>query len=390
MKLRIAAGVLTGLLLSSASAQASPTVSLRVEGQNGTLLAQTKVELDSTTPEPNTGCPGDSVAAVLERGTNGNWSRATFVTEILDEVHGADFSKPDYWGFSVFRENRYQAFDAGVCDERVAVGEEILAAYNVSDADYNPTRFPLAIRGLPVTVKPGEPVTVRVDEFFCKNQYCAADADGTQDGYPRPRGGAVLEVNGTQVTTKDDGTATLTLTGRGPVQVRATADGDTPSRIEQTCVTDGNDGYCATPSPVVLGPCVSTGDDGLCGTRDRRAPEARITGIAEQQRFVAGRGPRVLTAEVPADPSGLHQVKLRLTRRAGGRCSYYSGGKEAFVASRCGRSFPFKVTAENQVSYLLPARLPRGRYVLDVLATDKAFNRDALARGRNRIAFFVG
>ena len=40
-------------------------------------------------------------------------------------------------------------------------------------------------------------------------------------------------------------------------------------------------------------------------------------------------------------------------------------------------------------SYLLPARLGQGRYVLDVIAIDKAGNRDRLARGRSRVVFFV-
>ena len=40
-------------------------------------------------------------------------------------------------------------------------------------------------------------------------------------------------------------------------------------------------------------------------------------------------------------------------------------------------------------SYLLPKRLGKGRYVLDVIAVDKLGNRDALARGRNRVVFFV-
>jgi hypothetical protein len=44
---------------------------------------------------------------------------------------------------------------------------------------------------------------------------------------------------------------------------------------------------------------------------------------------------------------------------------------------------------QSQVSYLLPHRLGRGRYVLDVIATDGAGNREALARGTSRVVFFV-
>jgi hypothetical protein len=41
------------------------------------------------------------------------------------------------------------------------------------------------------------------------------------------------------------------------------------------------------------------------------------------------------------------------------------------------------------VSYLLPHRLRRGRYVLDVIAVDGAGNREPLARGTSRVVFFV-
>ena len=42
------------------------------------------------------------------------------------------------------------------------------------------------------------------------------------------------------------------------------------------------------------------------------------------------------------------------------------------------------------VDYLLPAKLPRGHYVLDVVAIDKARNRDGVRqRGRNRSVFDV-
>ena len=40
-------------------------------------------------------------------------------------------------------------------------------------------------------------------------------------------------------------------------------------------------------------------------------------------------------------------------------------------------------------SYLLPSRLPPGRYVLDIKATDSAGNRTPLDRGSSRIVFYV-
>jgi hypothetical protein len=83
---------------------------------------------------------------------------------------------------------------------------------------------------------------------------------------------------------------------------------------------------------------------------------------------------------VSADPSGLWAVKIRLTRRLGKRCWYFSGSKERFLKRTCGKQYAFKVGESTEWSYLLPARLPRGRYALDAYAVDRAFNRGAETR----------
>jgi hypothetical protein len=92
---------------------------------------------------------------------------------------------------------------------------------------------------------------------------------------------------------------------------------------------------------------------------------------------------------VPADPSGVRTVLLRLRRHLGHRCWYFSGSRGRFVRSRCGRKAEFAVPAQARVSYLLPRRLGRGFYVLGAVAVDGAGNREPLARGRNRVVFYV-
>jgi nitrogen fixation protein FixH len=97
-------------------------------------------------------------------------------------------------------------------------------------------------------------------------------------------------------------------------------------------------------------------------------------------------------AALQPDPSGIRRVKLRLTRNAGGRCSAYSNRRERFVTRPCGarHGWYFTVATRSDWRYLLPARLPRGRYVLDVKATDGAFNVDRTRRrGENRVVFRV-
>ena len=95
---------------------------------------------------------------------------------------------------------------------------------------------------------------------------------------------------------------------------------------------------------------------------DRTAPTATILGIRGGQRFARRRAPRELRGRASADPSGLWAVKLRLTRRLGGTCWYFSGSKERFLKRTCGKQHAFKVAEATDWSYLLPSSLPRGRY----------------------------
>ena len=49
----------------------------------------------------------------------------------------------------------------------------------------------------------------------------------------------------------------------------------------------------------------------------------------------------------------------------------------------------FSIGDRQDWSYLLPERLGKGRYVLDVIAIDKLGTRDSITRGRNRVVFHV-
>ena len=136
--------------------------------------------------------------------------------------------------------------------------------------------------------------------------------------------------------------------------------------------------------------CVTDGSDGACGTvvpsaPDTTAPAAAIAGIRDGQRFSRRRAPRELHGTASDDPSGLWAVKIRLTRKLGKTCWYFSGSKERFLKRTCGKKYAFKVGEQPEWSYLLPSRLPRGRYVLDAYAIDNAFNHGTT----QRVAFRV-
>jgi hypothetical protein len=357
------AGLLSCLALA-ASASAGPQVSVRVEGQSSTLLGRTAVTLPDGT-EPNTGCPGDSAAAAIETATAGNWDRQPFTQTILGETH--DFSNSDYWGFWVFRGGVFKS-TTGICDERVGPGEELLAGYQVSDASFAPTVFPLWLGDVPATVAPGVPFTVTVNRAACETTFC-----NPGEGHAEPAAGATVTAGGRSATADAQGRATLTLAAGGPADLQATLAGALPTAIERTCVTDGADAFCGSDYQIPV-------------PADRTPPRSRVKGIRDGRRFE--KGPRALRAAI-TDASALASVRLALTRRAGRRCSAFKGDSERFTRVKCGRHPQFGVGTSKTISFLLPSRLPRGRYVFDVVAIDVEGNRERITKGRNRVRFSV-
>src|ERR1035437_5161628 len=67
----VALVLLAVLLLAPAVALAGPTLTVRVEGDAGTLLPATKVTLSA--PEPTSSCAANSVAAAINLAVAGNW-----------------------------------------------------------------------------------------------------------------------------------------------------------------------------------------------------------------------------------------------------------------------------------------------------------------------------
>jgi hypothetical protein len=171
--------------------------------------------------------------------------------------------------------------------------------------------------------------------------------------------------------------------------LRATHDGNIRSATEPVCVHDGDDGSCGTTKPTEPPPPCACPAGG-----DHTPTYGFIKSIREHQHFRKGHGPRDLQGTSDPDPSGLKDVQLRLTKRAGDSCSTFSGTRLRFVhMKRCGarRGTWFSIGSKADWSYLLPKALGRGRYVLDLKTIDGAGNADdQLARTRNRVVFFVG
>ena len=378
------------LLLPAAAALAAPAdVTLRVEGSTQTLVPKTALRTDTRTVNkdgvPGDDCTGTSAAGALEIGTAGDWGGTFFGPGLgyaVETVKGESHVFPDPSFFSLWINDRSSA--VGLCQAELQQGDDVLVFVDRCDPApapvfcSNPPVQPLGLTG-PASAAPGVPFSVTVVAFGF-------------DGTPAPEAGATVTGGVAPATTNADGVAAVTLPA-GAATLVATSPNRARSAGLSVCATAGADGNCGTTVPPP--PCDTNGADGRCGTRDATPAATRIVGIADGRRFARGKGPRTLQIAVDSDPSGLRTAKLRLTRNDRGRCTYYSGTSETFRTPRqakCGadNGFWFAVGDREQTSYLLPRPLPRGHYVLDVNAIDKAFNRDdARRRGANRVTFTV-
>ena len=374
------------------AAQAA-THTIRVEGESRTLLAETQATVPDAGDIPGTGgdCQWTEPAGPLEQATGGSWNRARFVTTILGESHTSSTQTSWY----VFTNGK---ISNGACDETLAGPTEIVFGPATYDpATGNPAELPTWITEAPATVAPGQAFRVRVVEPNPqKDPTYGFYIAGT--GTPHvPAQGVTVTAGGATATTGADGYATLTVGQAGATTIAAGRTmGLSRAKPQALCVSATGDCGAQTAAPPSA--CQTTGADGLCGTRDRVAPRGLLTGIKDRQVFARGKGPRVLRGKAGAprtyapDPSGLHAVKLRLTRTDRGRCSTWSKSKERFVRRRCGvtNGWWFAIGTDPSWEYQLAERLPRGRYVLDVNAIDKAYNRDdERRRGENRAIFTV-
>ncbi|CAB4861669.1 unannotated protein [freshwater metagenome] len=379
-------GLLTVVLMSSlvcAWAAASASMSVRVEGVTSTLLPRTPVAATGVELVKFGGtCGGATAAAALDRATAGDWDGTWydgFGDYGIDAIKGQAFtySDPYYWGFFV----NGTAATVGICQQPVQEGDEaVFAPIPNSAGDFSVTLLDLSI---PAAIRAGVAFTASVTE--AANDFVGGATAGIRRG---PAAGAQIALpGGGSATTGADGTARITLTTVGVTDLRATRDGSTPSATIAACVTTGYDGRCGTVA-------------------DRRAPHGRIATLRDGRRYPPGAAPRLLRGMAATDASGLRRVQLRLTRRvpanAGGdrRCETYDVRQERWLdMRRCGaeRGHWFTVGDRAAWSYLLPAALKGGRYVLDVRLTDAAGNASRYFRRaadpskiRNRVVFFVG
>jgi hypothetical protein len=382
------AGVLAFLfasLLLSATVSAAPiTVNVRVEGLTQTLLQPTEV---TTTSAPvikdgEHACSGTSAAGALQLATSGNWNGTWYsgLGYSVETIEGQSypFTQPYYWSF--WLDNKPAS--TGICEAELNSGDSVLffpECFSETMGVCPPSPNPLGIEA-PAVAEVGRPVVITVTSY----------ANATGASSPAP--GATVAAEAVSASTDSSGHATLAFPGPGKFTLHATAPGSV--RTEATiCVHAGNDGTCGTnvpPASSIAQTPVSS--SGVLQSRSYVGPYALVadlTGIRDGHYYARKQAPRLLSGKLAAHAS-VTSISLRLRRTYGGRCWAYSGSRERLLRVRCRHGAFFHVASGgDSFSYLLPFRLPPGRYVLDVEARDAAGNRSTLARGTSRVVFYV-
>jgi hypothetical protein len=390
MKHKILGLLVGGLTLAATASPAmAAKVSVEVEGLSVTVPATTVVTSPTVTKGGGS-CPnGENVLGALDALTKGDWDGSTFgATRILSEDH--PFIPGDAgWVFTI---NGRATADYG-CTAAVKDGDKVLwyasagfGAYHVDKGWEDPV-----LLDAPATAVPGQAFVVTAT-----NTDTTYDTAGTPTGTTfTPSQGATISGGTAAATTGADGKAQVAVAG-GPYTLVATKDKRAPARIAG-CATDGHDGFCGTTAspgcPVTTAGCPGGPVPAPPATTPVRPVPTGLTGVTEGRKYAMGMGPRELAGHVNAPATGLRDVRLRLTRTDGRACATFDAKKETFVAMRrCGavRGTWFSVGAKGDFRYLLPTKLPRGRYVLDLQVRDTAGKvATQLARGTTRVVFIV-
>jgi hypothetical protein len=387
MKHKILGLLVGGLALAATASPAmAASVSVEIEGQTVIQTPITVTTPAHVTKDGGVDCDGTTIAGALEAATGGNWAGSGFsVDTVKGEAH--PFGPGGSWAFYL---NGNFVNDAA-CAAAVKDGDQVLFFWSNAFTDPPMGYGEPVLLDAPATMIPGQPTTVSVRETSTYFGPTGFDPGVTTI---TPSAGATIGGGTAAATTGADGSAQVTVPG-GPYTLVANKGARAPSRMAG-CATNGHDGFCGTATPISSGvptPCFTRGNDGLCGSPDKVAANGALTSMPEGKKYAKGKGPRQIAGHVATDPAGLADVRLRLTRNDHGSCTSYDGKKERFVKEKqCGATHGtyFSVGAKQDFTYLLPAKLGRGRYVLDLQVVDQAGNKTAqLARGTSRVVFTV-
>ncbi len=395
--------VLAGVLLSllafgafvapAALAGAPATVTVRVvvpstpqyEGYDTLTPLTTVTTTIAQVTKDGGSCPGTSAGGALELGTKGNWEgvwSSKYSDYEVISIDGKSYpfepSSPANYYWSFWLNNKYE--EKGICEAELEAGDQVLFFPSCYGASC-PTSPGLLEIEAPTTAEVGKPVTVTVSRF-------------NSEGKREPAAGVTVGGGGSSAETNLEGHASLTLPGDDTYSLTATgAAGEEPKSVPaeaSICAHEGDDGECGTHMPSNA-PLIQTPSSSTVAAPDTGpyALVADATGIPDGHAYTRKDAPRVLSGTVSAHAS-VTSISLRLRRTYRGRCWAYNGASERLGHVRCGQGSFFQIASGgDSFSYLLPSRLPPGRYVLDIEASDAAGNHTPLDRGSSRIVFYV-
>jgi hypothetical protein len=383
---RLAGLVLGALVVSVGSASvahAAPvTVNLRVEGSAQTLYEgpvttdAKSLTKDSTGSHPCDGTnkganptPGPTMTGAMDDGIasagltwDGTWD-ANFGDFFIDRI-GPDTNEPAApytgWGYLL-----NWKFSLGGCQEQVHQGDDVLFAYS----HYGTF---LQLSGAPSRAATGESFQVTVQQN-----------DG--NGNATPAAGAAVA----GATSDATGHATVSFADPGQHAFKATRADAVRSNAATVCVYVPGSGDCGTEKPGEPTPEPQPQPQPQPAVKDTTPPVIHVGSLTAGKTYT--RGPRELSGQAD-DSSGIAQVFLRLRATDGGkltaasRCRWFSGKRGVFTHRTvpCSRARFFRLGSDPDFSYLLPARLGKGSYVLDVKVLDRAYN-----AGRTAVPFKV-
>jgi len=368
---------------TAASAAAPASVTVRVEGVAETRLPPTAVTTTLSPvqkdADPQHACSGTSAAGALELATKGGWSGPWFnglgysVESILGESHPFEEASPANYFWSFWLDNREST--TGICQTELQDGDQLLFFPACFGPACPPEALPLGIDA-PARAGVGEAVTVTVRRY-------------SAGGQASPVANATVYGAGAPATTDAAGHAVVSFPAVGEALLHAVA----PESVRAeawVCVHNGADGNCGTtlPGASTLGGSWTAPAASASGAA---VTAARIVGIRLGTVYPRRHGPRVLRGVVRvAAGATLRDVSMRLQRRHGRRCFSFSGAREGFMRDRsCRPAAFFSVGRSASFSYLLPARLPAGRYAFDIRALDAAGHLSEPVAGVSHVVFRV-
>lgn len=387
------------LLLSTAAPAPAATpgmVTVRVLGAAPNYEALTPLTQVTTTAATFTkyggSCSGTSAAAALDLATAGHWEGSWnqgFGDYEVTAIDGLSFpfqsgaSANQYWAFWP----DYKEAQLGVCNQQLNPGDEALFFPACYGTGCPPVPSVLDLR-VPAVVEARTAITVSVIAH-------TPEPEGKE--VEQPAAGVVVSGGGVSAETDAAGQATLTFAGAGSYVLHAGHSGSVPGEA-LICVHAGDDGTCGTPMPSAVtnntppAPPTETATSPTPVIALYTGPYALVAQASDPvDNHTYGRhaAPRELAGTITAH-SRVTSVSIRLRRTWHGHCWAYDGTQERLVRVRCRSGSFFKLqSASASFRYLLPRRLPPGRYVFDIAATDAAGNSAPLDRGSSRIVFYV-